>query len=150
MEVIEDPELQEVAQLLPTIVLKSRAPVTVKKYSGTFLRWKSWATQKYDRQACLLAKLLHVALYLTYLIQKSSTSAPIEEASNTISWAHQLAVADDPTQNDLVKQVVAGAKRILAHKTTNKEPITPEILEKLVEIFAQEESGQLKKSHYLS
>ena len=78
---------------------------------------------------------LHVALYLTYLVRKSSTSAPVEEASNAISWAHQLAVVDDPTRYDLVKQVLAGARRILAHKTTKKEPITPEILERPVDEF---------------
>ena len=98
--------------------------------SGAFLRWKTWATLKYGSQTCLPVKPLHVALYLTYLIQKSSTSAPVEEASNAISWAHQLAATDDPTQNDIVKQVVAGAMRILAHRTTKKEPITPEIVEK--------------------
>ena len=139
-EVIEDPELRELAQLLPTVVLRSRAPATMKKYSGAFLRWKSWATQKYNHQACLPAKPLHVALYLTYQIQKSSTSALIEEASYAISWAHQLAATDDPTQNDLVKNVVAGAKRILAHKPSKKEPITPEILERLVGEFAQEDA----------
>lgn len=41
-------------------------------------------------------------------------------------------------QNILVKQVVARAKRILAHKTNKKEPITPDILVKLVDKFAQE------------
>ena len=98
MEVIEDPELQELAQLLPTVVLsRSRAPSTVRNYSSAFLRWKSCATQKYDSQACLPAKPLHVALYLTYLVQKSSTSAQIVEASNATSWAHQLTAADDPT-----------------------------------------------------
>ena len=35
---------------------------------------------------------------------------------------------------------MAGAKRILAHKTTKKEPTTPEILEKLVKKFAQEKA----------
>ena len=79
-----------------------------------------------------------MALYLTCLIQKSSTSAPVEEASNAISWAHQVAVLEDPTQDQLVKQVAAGAKRILAHKTNKKEPITPEILAKLVDKFAEE------------
>ena len=130
VEAIEDPELQELAQLLSMVALRSRAPSTAKKYSGAFLRWKTWATLKYGSQTCLPVKPLHVALYLTYLIQKSSTSAPIEEASNAISWAHQLAATDDPTQNDIVKQVVAEAMRILAHRTTKKEPITPEIVEK--------------------
>lgn len=79
-----------------------------------------------------------MALYLTYVIRKSSTSAPVEEASNAISWAHQVAILEDPTQHELVKQVVAGAKRILAHQTNKKEPITPEILAKLVDKFAGE------------
>ena len=37
----------------------------------------------------LPANPLHVTLYLTFLIQKSSTSAPVEEAMNALSWAHQ-------------------------------------------------------------
>ena len=80
---------------------------------------ENWATQKYGSQTCLPMKPLHIALYLTYLIQKSSTSAPIEEALNAISWAHQLVAT---TQNDVVKQVVAGAKRKVAHTTTKKNP----------------------------
>lgn len=136
---VEDPGLQELAKSLPLVVLRSRAPSTVKKYSGAFLRWKKW-TQTKGLEDCLPAKPLQIALYLTYLVQKSTTSAPVEEAVNAISWAHQVAVVEDPTQNELVKQVVAGAKRILAHRTTKKEPITPEILSKLAEKFAGEEA----------
>ena len=33
-------------------------------------------------------------------------------------------------------QVLAGAKRMLAHRTTKKEPMTPEILAQLVDKFA--------------
>ena len=138
IEAIEDPKLKELSELLPTVVLRGRAPSTVKKYSGAFLRWKSWTTQKFEYQAYLPAKPLHVALYLTYLIRKSSTSAPVEEASNAISWAHQVAVLEDPTQHQLIKQIVAGAKRILAHRTNKKEPITPEILAKHVNKFTGE------------
>ena len=38
----------ELAEFLPTMVLRSRAPATVKKYSGEFLHWKSLAQQKYE------------------------------------------------------------------------------------------------------
>ena len=117
------------------MVLRSRAPSTVKKYSGAFLRWKTWAQQKYE-VPYFPASQVQVSLYLTYLIQKASTSSPVEEAVNAISWAHQVALVDDPTQSDLVKQVLAGAKRMLAHRTTKKEPITPEILAQLVDKFA--------------
>lgn len=135
----EDPELKELATLLPTVVFSSRAPSTVKKYSGAFLRWKDWLTQKFEVECCP-ARPIQVSLYLTYLITKSSTSSPVEEAVNAISWAHQIACEDDPTQSAMVKQVVAGAKRILAHRSTKKEPITPEILSQLVDRFAGEEA----------
>ena len=134
---VEDPELKELAELLPTIVLRGKALSTVKKYSSAFLRWKSWADQKIE-VACFPAKSFQVALYLAFLMQKSETSAPIEEAVNTISWVHQISVTEDPTSSDLAKQVLAGAKCVLAHKTVKKEPITPEILKKLVEKYAGE------------
>ena len=135
----EDPEFKELATLLPTVVFSSRAPSTVKKYSSAFLRWKDWLSQKFEVDCCP-ASPIQVSLYLTYLITKSSTSSSIEEAINAISWAHQIACADDPTQSDLVKQVLAGAKWILAHKTVKKEPITPEILSQLVDRFAGEKA----------
>ena len=48
-----------------------------------------------------------------------------------------MAVAEDPTSHPLVKQVLAGCKRVLACRSQKKEPITPEILHSLVERFAQ-------------
>ena len=86
------------------------------------------------------AKPFQVALYLSYLVKTTKTSAPIEEAVNSLSWAHTLAVVEDPTDHPLVKQVVAGAKRILAHKTCKKEPITAEILHKLYDRFVSKEA----------
>ena len=55
----------------------------------------------------------------------------MEEAVNSISWAHQLAVVEDPADHPFVKQILAGAKRIIAYKTTKKEAITPEILHRM-------------------
>ena len=81
----EDPELKKLAQLLPTIALAGKAPSTVKKYSGAFLRWKN---QK-SGVVCFPAKPFQVTLYLAFLLQKSETSAPVEKAVNAISWVHQ-------------------------------------------------------------
>ena len=60
----------------------------------------------------------------------------MEEAVNALSWAHNLACVEDPTGHPLVKQVLEGAKRILAHKTDKTEPITPETLKVLVHKYA--------------
>ena len=94
-------------------VLQSRAPSTVKKYGGAFLRWKSWALSKWADISTLPANPLHVALYLMFLIQKSSTSAPVEKAVNVSSWAHQVAFIEDPACCNIVKETVAGAKQML-------------------------------------
>ena len=131
---ITDPELKDLADSLPCIALRSRAPGTVKKYAGGFSRWKKWANSKPGIVA-FPAKPFQFALYLAFLVQSAKTSAPVEEAVNAISWAHQLAVVEDPADHPLVKQTLAGARRILAHKTTKKEPITPEILHRMYERF---------------
>jgi hypothetical protein len=131
---IHDPELKELADSLPSIALRSKAPATVRKYAGGFNRWKRWANSKPGIDA-FPVKPFQLALYLAFLVQSGKTSAPIEEAVNSLSWAHQLAVVEDPTDHPLVKQILAGAKRILAHKKTKKEPITPEILHKMFHKF---------------
>ena len=91
---------------------------------------KKWAATKPGIEA-LPAKPFQFALYLAFLTQSAKTSAPVEEAVNSISWAHQLAVIEDPADHPLVRQILVGAKQILAHKTTKKEPITPEILHRM-------------------
>ena len=111
---------------------RAKHQLQLKKYSGAFVRWKKWTTSKVCLEA-FPAKPVQVALYLSFLISKSKTSASVEEAVNALSWVHRIAVVEDPTNHRLVKQIVAGAKRILAHRVTKKEPITTEILLKLVE-----------------
>ena len=82
-----DPELKVLAQSLPTTVLRSKVPATAKKYAGAFSRWRSWASSKTEVVPFPFpAKPFHVALYLNYLIQKSQTPSPVEEAVNALSW----------------------------------------------------------------
>ena len=91
LESLDDPELRELADSLPGTVLQSRAPSTVRKYTGDFLRWKKWATSKPGVEA-LPSPPIHIALYLQYLVQEGATVAPVVEAVNSLSWAHQVAV----------------------------------------------------------
>ena len=93
------------------------------------------------------ARPLQVALYLSYLIKTASTSSPIEEVIHSLSWAHNLSAVEDPTDHPLVKQILAGGKRILAHKKIKKEPITAEILQKLHNKFVCKDAG-LPITHY--
>ena len=76
---IDDPELKELAESLPLIALRSKAPATVKKYAGGFSRWKRWAKSNPGIEA-FPAKPFQIALYLAFLIQSAKTSAPVKEA----------------------------------------------------------------------
>ena len=76
-------------------------------------------------------------------MQRSTTSAPISEAVSALSWVNQVATVEDTTTHPLVQQVLAGAKRKLAHKTTKKEPITPEILATLIDRFGRPQAPLL-------
>ena len=140
LQSVDDPELKDLASTLPSIAMQGKTPATIKKYSGPFSRWKQWASSCHEVPV-LLAKPMHVALYLGYLSQVAKTPAPLEEAINALSWVHRMATVEDNTTHPLVQQVLAGVKRLLAHKTTKKEPITVEQLESLVERFGGKEAS---------
>ena len=71
---------------LPTIVLQSKAPATIKKYG---VRWKKWTASKAGSPVPKLPDY-----------SKSKTNAPVEEAVNALSWVHQVAVVEDPTDGN--------------------------------------------------
>ena len=105
------------------------------------MRWKRWVSSRQADIPTLPATPLHVALYLMFLVRQSTTNSPIEEAGNALSWAHQVAFVEDPTRCNVVKETLAGTKRILAHRTQKKEPVTPEIMKNLVDKFAHPEAS---------
>ena len=133
-QAVNDPELRELAQILPDIVIRGKAPSTVKQYSGAFLRWKAWAAKKSEVR-CFPVSPFHFSLYMAYLIQKASSPAPVEQAVCAVSWVHKLALREDPTEHPLVGQMLAGAKRILCKPVAKKQPITPSMLSLLVSRF---------------
>ena len=140
LQSIKDPECKDLASALPSLVIQGKAPSTIKKYSGAYSRWKRWATSHHEVSA-LPAKPMHVALYLSYLAQVAKTPAPLEEAVNALSWVHRMATVEDITAHPPVQQVLAGGRRLLAHKPTKKEPITVEHWETMVEKFGSEEAS---------
>ena len=138
---LQDPELQELAAVLPNMALQSRALATVKKYSGAFSSWRKWAAAKSEIGTTLPPKSNHITLYLSFFLARGKSSAPLTEAVCALSWVNQVASVEDTTSHPLVQQVLSGAKRKLAHKTTKKEPITPEILSALVDKFGNEQAS---------
>lgn len=123
-------ELERLAESLPAVVLASRASNTVNKYSGGFARWKTWA--QLHGILILPASPFHVSLYLRFLMQDAKTDAPLRTAIYSIDWVHRLAGELTPGSHPLVTEIMAAAKRLLAHQTKKKSPLTPCHLECLV------------------
>ena len=73
--------------------------------SGAFLRWRKWASAKPEITIVLPPKAIHIALYLSFLVQHSNTSAPLMEAVSAISWANQMATVEDTTNHPIVQHV---------------------------------------------
>ena len=125
----DDNVLCSLANSLPDVALTGRAPTTPSKYSSTYMRWKSWA-QDHGLSA-FPASPFHFAIYLCHLMTEAKTTSPLESAVHIIAWIHQLGGEPSPTEHPLVKSILAGAQRLLAHRTT-KEPITVSQLEQFV------------------
>jgi len=126
----DDFELRFRADSLPDVALAGRAPNTATKYSATYATWKRWARDQ--GLPAFPASPYHFALYLHHLMAEAKTAAPIESAVHAIAWVHHLAGERSPSEHPLVKDVLAGAQRLLAHHTSKKEPITVAQLEQLV------------------
>ena len=136
-ETLELPKvLTDKLHFIPDLLTESKANNTVKKYYYGFLRWKRWALDNQIPEVDVLpAKALHVALYLACLVQSSNTVSTVVQAFYSINWAHSVICVDSPTKSYLVKNVLEGAKRRLAVPIKRKNPITPDLLEKMYNKF---------------
>ncbi|KAK6165001.1 hypothetical protein SNE40_023749 [Patella caerulea] len=110
----------------------SKATNTVLKYSRGFMKWKRWAlAHDISNRDILPAKALHVALYLTGIIQDANSPSPVISAFYSIKWAHDMADLSSPTNSSIVKNMLESGKRKLAKPVGKKEPITVEHLTKM-------------------
>ena len=132
----DDDDLKDLADELPGVILDSRANSTVRQYSGAFMKWCKWA-DKYGKQR-IPANSFYVSLYLISLSHSANSPAPIIKAIAAISWAHKLAGSDDPGLSHMVRSTVEGLKRKLASPCVKKEPITADIMHKLVDFHCKD------------
>ena len=103
----------------------------MKKYLSAFRRWKSWALQ--HKISVIPAKDHHVALYLQHLADRVGSKSAVEEACNSLAWVHSTAGLVSPTVSPFVKATLEGLQRSLAKPVNKKEPLTVEMLAKMVE-----------------
>ncbi|VDI39681.1 Hypothetical predicted protein, partial [Mytilus galloprovincialis] len=88
------------------------------------------------RHTSLPAQPVHVALYLTHLLNNyNSTCHPVSNAVYGIKWAHEINGLNDPTSNSFVTSILEASKRVATKKTEKEDPISPETLIELCDMF---------------
>lgn len=130
----QDPKLSQLVARLPCAVTASWVESTTKKYMGTIEWWSKWASDKGLETFPVIAE--QFVLYLQHVGEKTKSKATVEEAVNAISWKQRIARMEQVSSDTIVKSLVEGFQRILV-KPKQKNPITPDILLKIVHSLSQ-------------
>ena len=101
------------------LILNSKSDNTIKSYFYVFKRWEQFISL-HDHCA-IPAQPVHVALYLTSLLNNGSSFHPVCNAVYRIKWAHEINGLPDPTTNTFVSSVLEASKRIAVKHNEKKE-----------------------------
>ena len=106
------------------LILNSKSDNTIKSYFYAFTRWEQFISL--HGHCAIPAQPVQVAFYLTSLLNN---------AVYGIKWAHEINGLPDPTTNTFVSSVLEASKRIAVKLTEKKEPISPDTLIELCNMF---------------
>ena len=132
---IRDPDLQERAVSLPSLVFARWAPSTTSKYLRGWLKWERWC-QLHPESPARPAFAFYVCLYLNDLVLDRCKFGALTEAASGIRWGHLSHGLDNPMENEFVAIVLEGAKRIVGKpQSQQKDPMSAEMAKEVVELF---------------
>lgn len=141
---MRDPSLRELASRLESTVIASRATGTTDAYRRAFLRWRSFAASS-DEIQVFPAMPGHVALYLPHVLDTTKSHSSVDSAIYGIQWAHNLADVPAPTNSPIVRAISRASNRIIGTRVTNKkEPISPDMIRKLVDFSSLDNLLELR------
>lgn len=129
----ENNVLRSLAGKMALYIVDSKSENTSKKYFAGFNRWKSFINE--HGFSDLPAEPVHVALYLTFLIDKHSSPSVLQSAIYSIKWAHELNGYIDPTSNSFIKFLLESCKRRNGKPVVKKDPVDNIMLRELCSIY---------------
>ena len=119
-------ENKRLADKMASYLLFSRSDSTARKYHLAFMKWKQFIHEK--GHIDMPANPVHIALYLTHLLESGCSFNVVSGAKNAIKWAHNLSGFPDVTDHVFVDNIVESAKRMAKPKTVKKDPVSTEDL----------------------
>lgn len=122
------------AEKMCEYIVKSRSENTSKKYMSSFNRWSKFITNK--GKSAIPANSMHVALYLTHLLNIGCSFHVISSTVYAIKWAHSILGYKNPTEHPFIKNIVEASKRNNKARVIKKEVVTTKDLVLLCDIYA--------------
>ena len=129
------PELRASVKRIPAAMMADRAPATIRKYSGAYQRWSTWAQDHHITP--IPAPPVGIACYLLFLATTAQSSSPISSALHAIDWAHRKAGLESPSMHHITRQTADRLIRLLSRPAWKMRPLTQEQLQLLVQRFGQ-------------
>lgn len=117
-------DFDELGRKMSSYLLQSRSDNTNNKYFYAYKRWERFILKQGGLS--LPAKPIHVALYLTKLIDTGSSYSVVQSAFYGIKWAHTVQGFSDPTENAFVTNLLESSKRQPHKPKVKKEHIDSE------------------------
>ena len=127
-------ETRHLADRMKSYMLSSKSDNTDKKYYFAYQKWKQFIVEK--GQPDMLANPVHIALYLTKLLDSGSSYHVVSCSKYAIRWAHSLCGYSDVTDHVFVNNIVEAAKRNAKPRVVKKDPINAKDLVLLCEMYA--------------
>lgn len=123
------------ASTLQSVLISSSKSDNINwTYFNSFKRWRNFI--KSQGHSALPANPIHVALYLTHLIESGATHHPVNLAVYAIKWAHDSVGLPDPTKISHVSFIQEATRRKTSKSVNRKDLITEDVLIELCEKFS--------------
>lgn len=114
-------------------LLSSKSDSTNKAYKLGFQRWKTFING--HEQTEIPAQPVHVALYITHLLDSGASYSTVNNAIYSIKWMHEISGYSDPTENSFVKSLQESSKRLTGRPVRRKDPIDRQMLQNLCGLY---------------
>ncbi|VDI24888.1 Hypothetical predicted protein [Mytilus galloprovincialis] len=134
LQSIQNPSLRDFARKLPIIAEASKSKNTVKKYSYAFKRFSVLVFKLRFMSTASFSDNSLQFIYL-FLIQSEVSSSVLNGAFYGIKWEHDLNLYSNVFTSDFLSIVLEGGVRLLSKPVNKKEPITHDIIKRVIDKF---------------
>ena len=128
-----DSKFASIIKDLPSFVQSARSNSTIKKYECYFKKFEKWCIS--NSLPFLPASVSTIALYIGGLIQQGCSVAVLESHFYSIKWFHDFHFKYNPCSDVFLNLILEGCRRLLSKPVNKKQPITPDILKKVVFMY---------------